>query len=29
MDLRRILLEFNCSEEEVSRNDGSEEDICD
>ena len=26
--LRRILKEFNCSEEDISRNNGSEEDIC-
>ena len=26
--LRRIFKEFNCSEEDISRNNASEEDIC-
>ena len=28
INLRRIFKEFNCSEEDISRNNGSEEDIC-
>ena len=28
IDLRRIFKEINCSEEDISRNNGSEEDIC-
>ena len=28
INLRRIFKEFNCSEEYISRNNGSEEDIC-
>ena len=28
INLRRIFKEFNCSEDDISRNNGSEEDIC-
>ena len=28
INLRGIFKEFNCSEEDISRNNGSEEDIC-
>ena len=28
INLRRIFKEFNCSEDDISRNNGSEKDIC-
>ena len=28
INLRRMFKEFNCSEDDISRNNGSEEDIC-